>query len=193
LVGNYDAAQQIEAGADFSLVWAGFADAANTDVVRLQIYDGGGQEMFASPDFAAAGALPGAATNLVVPAGTLVENQTYEGLLTFTRFTTSDAKLYTGALSVVGFSSSTTFSLATFAAAVNPPPAVLTKPWLSSEGGIQFAFSSVANATYTVEESTNLSDWRDLGALTATADSTVFTDPGPPTVVPRFYRVRSGN
>jgi hypothetical protein len=192
-VNNYHQAQQIAAGADFSLLWSGFAGATNTDFAQLQIFDGGGGEVFASPDFAAAGALPGTVTNLVIPAGTLVENQTYQGLLTFFRFTTSNPNLYAGALSVAGFSSSTAFSLATFAAPVTPPPAVLGNPLLAAARGFQFAFSSVPNATYTVEESANLSAWRSLGAVTATEASTVFTDASPPTPGPRFYRVRSGN
>jgi hypothetical protein len=193
LVSNYDAAQHIDAETDFNLLWTGFPDATSQDFVQLQISDTSGIQWFISPDFACAGAIPATQTNILVPAGTLLANQNYQGSLTIIRFTTYDTTLYAGALSVAGFSSALTFSVATFPAPIIPPPSVLSQPSLASTKGFQFSFSSVSNAVYTVEVSADLKNWQAGTPVTAKANATQYTDTNAPALPQRFYRVRAGN
>lgn len=89
---NYDAAQAINAAADFTLTWDAFAGATTTDYLDVVILDAHSAEVFRRPDECATPPKPlsPTATSVVIPASTLQAGQTYSVELGF--FKTSDFK-----------------------------------------------------------------------------------------------------
>lgn len=110
-VGNYDAAQAIDAANNFTLTWSGFAGGTAADVVRLQITDDQQQVIFDSGEPGNSEALAGNTTSVSIPADTMENGRTYSGTLTFYRLTLKDDTTYAPATASGGFYSETSFSL----------------------------------------------------------------------------------
>jgi hypothetical protein len=54
---------------------------------------------------------------------------------------------------------------------------------------LQFTLTGEPFLTYTIQASTNLASWVNIGNVTAAGNGTIqFTDPNPPTSGQRFYR-----
>jgi hypothetical protein len=84
-VTNYDAAQAVNAAADFTLGWEAFTGATTNDALSLLLEDAEGNAVFEAPDACAGRPLPATATAVTIPAGTLASNRTYTASLTFFR------------------------------------------------------------------------------------------------------------
>jgi hypothetical protein len=67
---NYSELQSLDPAQAFTLRWNSFTGATDNDRIRVQI-EGDNEIVFATPAPGASGALPGTATEVVIPAGTL--------------------------------------------------------------------------------------------------------------------------
>lgn len=102
-IANYAALQNINAGADFTLTWLPIAGATTNHFVWVLVDEwGSGESVFASIAPGAVGALNGASTSVVIPAGTLRTGYSY--VITIVYGTTPpDAASYPGAFGLAGF------------------------------------------------------------------------------------------
>jgi hypothetical protein len=77
----------------------------------------------------------------------------------------------------------------TFTVVVKPVPQ-LGSPVMLADGAFEFTFSTVANAGYTVECSTNLTDWTEVMGLVGDGSPATLYDPNAGGNPKCFYRVR---
>lgn len=73
----------------------------------------------------------------------------------------------------------------------NAPPAYIgVPPFVQSDGRVRLTWSSVVGAVYSVQATTNWTEWITLTNLTASGTETTYVDPSPMAGQPlRFYRV----
>jgi len=69
---------------------------------------------------------------------------------------------------------------------VRQPPPVLDPPQPTSTGGVRLSLQGAASQTYTLQASTNLTEWLDLASSTPPLPPTNT----PPPLPPRFFRAR---
>lgn len=104
---NYNAAQAIDANANFTLTWDPFVAGTTNDFIQLEIQGEFGDEIFRSPSPGEPDYMDGTATSVIIPANTLQAGQQYRTRLTFYRLTTFDTIIYPGAFGVAGFTAQT--------------------------------------------------------------------------------------
>jgi hypothetical protein len=83
-IANFEAAQSVDASQPFTLQWDALAGGASAQYIFVQI-----GAAFRTPEPDAPGALNGAATSVMIPAGTLQPNTTYEGTVGYYRASTN--------------------------------------------------------------------------------------------------------
>jgi hypothetical protein len=191
---DYQAAQTIDSTKDFTLAWDRFAGGDATDVITLVVADkSSGQTVFETPRVACPGALDGAATSVLIPAGALSSNQIYTVDITFIRVLTFDTNSIAGDALLAGTEAETLITVATGPGAVVPPPSapVLTNAaWLPG-GSLRFDFTTTPGASYTLQFNQNLANpagWISLLTTNAVANLTGFTNIPPPGAAAGFYR-----
>jgi hypothetical protein len=81
-IANYAAAQSVDAASAFTLSWDPFQAGTAADHISVSIGSN-----YESPDYDQPNALRGAATSVVIPAGTLQPGNTYTGTIMFIRQT----------------------------------------------------------------------------------------------------------
>ena len=182
---NYDAAQVINAAADFVLTWNPFLDGTAQDHIDVQIEDSLNAEVFDTPGHGNAGALDGLATSVTVPAFTLAPAETYEARILFQKILRADDAGYPGVVGRVGYSARTFAGIATLPAA-NPPP-LIQNYQLLGDGSLQFNISTLNGGTYQIQGSPNMIDWTPIGTISARSGLSTFTVP-PPSGGSYFYR-----
>ena len=112
---NFGAAQAVNPGGAFSLVWNSISSTDASDFIQLQIQDATGNTVFKTPDVTSD--LNGTVTSTVVPAGTLSPNATYTASLLFVRTVSFDPTSYgQGVNGVASYVSRTQFSIVTTSA-----------------------------------------------------------------------------
>lgn len=112
-VTNFVAAQSIDADADFTLRWSGFLTGTTSDFIQVEIRDPvNDSAVFRSVSQPGGpGALNGTDTSIVIPGGTLVAGQTYDGQIFFAKLVASDMTSIPGAQGVLAFLARTTFTV----------------------------------------------------------------------------------
>lgn len=109
-VANFDAAQQINCGADFTLAWQPLNSTSDRFVWVSVDEPSSGETVFSSPWVGTQGALNGTDTSVVIPAGTLRTGYSY--LVTvMPAALTLDTVSYPGALGLIGYNKQTQFNL----------------------------------------------------------------------------------
>lgn len=112
-VTNWTAAQSVGAAADFLATWDPMTSGTADDFIQLSIADAGGQIVFSTPDAGEPGALDGTQTSLLIPAGTLVANQTYSADLMFVNIIGQNTTAYPGAVGATTYIARTDFNMQT--------------------------------------------------------------------------------
>ncbi len=102
---NHTAAQAVDSTKDFRLGWTPFSGGTTGDVITLSLSAGAVEVTLPQQ-----GLMNGTNTYLVIPTGTLNPDTTYDGYLTFTRFTATNNPTFT---TMVKRSSTTQFVLKT--------------------------------------------------------------------------------
>jgi hypothetical protein len=110
---SFDPAAEVEPDAPFTISWDRWQSGTQEDFIHVRIEDEAGNLIMETPDFDEPGALDGAATSFVVPAGTLRTGVDYEARVTFRRFNRLNWFDYPGALGVSSIFASTRFDIET--------------------------------------------------------------------------------
>ena len=127
---NYGAAQQINAGSDFTLTWDAFNAGTVDDLIMLQIW---GHDPFGMDDITVfmtgvpgdPTALDGTATQVVVPAGTLEPGRSYTALLTFAKAVDANDSYGPGVMAFAVYIRQTFVSINTVAQSDSQPPTLI--------------------------------------------------------------------
>jgi len=192
---NFTAAQTINAGANFTLTWDPFIGGPPEEVIGVEIKDSLNRVVFELTN--AAGCprfLPGTATSVVIPGGTLSSNQNYTLELMFLHPVSTVTNASPPSLTMVNGYSTTTIPISTNPGGVVPPPSmVLTNLALLPSGAVQFQFPTAPGTVYTVEYTGSLespTSWTTLVSSNAAGASIQVIDLPPPGTATRFYRAR---
>ena len=185
-VANYTAAQSVNPALPFVLTWDAFPGGTAADYVYVEVGD-----VFSSTNAGSPGALPGTATSITIPAGTLQTNSIYDSWIYFYRYTatTNGSNYVTG----VYRAAATDFSLSTTSGSSATGPLVLTNAVFASPN---FSFDVLCSTgqTVTVEYRTNLTagTWKTL--LTTNSPGSRFKSVAPQAATNRFlfFRARNG-
>lgn len=110
---NWSDAQAIDANAPFTLVWDAFTGGTSNDFVQVFIENNSGEEIFSSGEFRDPDALNGTNVGVMIPAGLLETNQTYQASLLFARLVDFDTNSYPGVPGVAVYFKETKFSIMT--------------------------------------------------------------------------------
>jgi Bacterial Ig-like domain len=191
-ISNFAAAQAINAGADFTLAWDPMVGGRTNDSVSVAILDSSQNVVFEPMKDGCPTELPGTATSILIPGGTLSSNQTYTVNLGFIKLWTADTSSYPGSVvSVVG-ESQTQATLSTGGGAAPPPQPLLSNLTLNASGAVAFQFTAEPGHNYTVEYNPDLSaaqGWTQLLSTNVVGTSVSVQDNSSGHT--RFYRVRA--
>jgi hypothetical protein len=185
-IGNYSAAQAVNASQPFTLTWAPFTGGTANDFIWVEV-----QGEWESPDPFTVGALNGTATSVTIPAGKLHVNSNYTASVGFYRATFTTNSSYTAA----GYRATVTeFSLVTVGGGASLP-VISNVSRVNNVFG--FDVSTTQNQRLTVVYSSNpglpLAQWPILLTTNAPAAKIRINDTRPNQVGPIFYRVRNGS
>lgn len=184
---SYTAAQSVNPAQPFKLTWDAFAGGTAADFIYLTI----GTD-FGTPMPGTSNALPGTATSVQIPAGTLQPNTTYNSSISFYRLIAATNK---NSYTTAAFRDSVTqFSLITTAGSATTPLILTNASW----SGHTFSFnvtSAVGQSLiiqYNTSVALNSSLWQTL-LTTNSATGVVHVSDSVNTGNPRvLYRAQSG-
>lgn len=189
---NFEAAQSIDANADFVLAWNGIPDAGVRDSISLTVVGADGRIVFLAPDPCVPLELPASATSVVIPARTLPTNSLASATLVFNRvfyFSTNDVPKMSG---FGNLGRSTQFNLATGARPAPAGPAAFSGYRLLANGRPQFVLSGSAGRAYTIQRAGApgpAAGWAAVATVTPdAAGRAIFEDSQTGAAYPRFYR-----
>jgi len=140
---NYNAAQVINAAANFTLTWDAFTGGTANDYIEVYIEDDStGQELFHSGPPGAG--LNGSSTSVQIPAGTLTAGKRYNLEIMFARIVDLDTT--SGTTGVAGYSKRTDVQIATTGTDNQIPSLKNFRPYFGEQGVpvnsvIRFEFS----------------------------------------------------
>jgi len=183
-VSNHTAAQTVDATQPFTLTWDAFPGGTSSDYVSVAI-----GESFSSTNAGSPGALPGTATSITIPAGTLQASSTYDGTIGFYRFT---GVTNGGSRALVYRATTTQFTLTTRNGST-AGSLILTNA-AYAPGNFAFDVLCSPGQTVTVEYRTNLAAglWRTLLVTTSSANQFRAVAPQASTNRALFFRARNG-
>jgi hypothetical protein len=189
---NFEASQHIDPAKDFTLQWNGIPDAGTNDHISMFIGDGKGAILYYAPDACIPRPLPATATSMVIPAGTLKTNGTFNVELLFGRLfyhSTNAVPLMAG---FGDLNRRIHFTIKTGdAGTVGATPATLSDARILPNGHPQFTVAGTASSTHGIERATRLllPDWSEITTVTLSpGGTTVFEDTGVGLVFPLYYR-----
>ncbi|MBI5684382.1 MAG: hypothetical protein HZC54_04820, partial [Verrucomicrobia bacterium] len=145
-VSNWTAAQAVNSAVNFTLTWDALTGATTNDFVWVQVRDeaGGGGSLFESPAWGLVGALNGTNRSVVIPAGTLTTNHTYQARIGWCRFGPLDTASYPGAVGAGAYAKETAFLIQTTAPAQMLSP---TNGTVLAENAVTFNWSRGASVS----------------------------------------------
>lgn len=151
---SFAAAQAVNAAQPFQLSWDAFQGGTAADYIYVNVGD-----TFESPDPGMPGALPGTATSIIIPAGTLQAGSNYEATIGFYRATTTSNASYT---TTAYLATTTDFTLVTSSGGTTGPLILTNSTW--SGGALSFDVTSSAGQIFTVEYSATMrtNQWQTL-------------------------------
>jgi hypothetical protein len=192
---NFVEAQSINAAADFTLQWNGFAGAGPQDHISMYLSDTNGNVVFQAPDPCIPRELPVTATSVLIPANTLRSNQTYQANILFGRVFYNSTNDVPGMAGYGDIIRNTRFAVATgTGGSVTPVASSLSEVRLLPNGNPQFTLGGTVGASYRIERTANLinGSWQNLGTVTVLPLGTIsFEDTQNPKTFPLFYRAVS--
>jgi hypothetical protein len=197
-VANYEAAQAVNAGLDFTLQWNPFTGAAGFDSISLVV---SGTNLFVpgvvfqAPDLCVPRPLAATATSIVIPANTFKSNQTYTATLTFNRVGYMSTNSIADMAGFGGSTRTTEFTIKTGTSGGGTAEAARFVGYrILPNGNPEFTLTGTAGRSYTLQRTGNLGspNWSGAGGVTMdAAGRAVFEDTAPGKVPPLFYRAMS--
>jgi hypothetical protein len=184
-VTNFPAAQQIDPARDFTLRWSEFTDGDGREIWVQITVAASGQVVFAPPP------LDGAATSVLIPAGTLEAETNYQALLTFRRYTHADFGTTQPSV-YAGFEANNIVPLRTGSSGSPAPPRFAGWKRLAN-GDLELTVESQAGQPLTLVAAEALDGaWTNLQTATPTGATTTFVVPRAALDGRRFFRAREG-
>jgi hypothetical protein len=185
---NFNEAQLIDSGTNFTVRWAPFTGGNLSDNIVLAIVNVSGVPVLTTPIAGQPGALNGTNTSYTItnsPTPILAPGQNYFAKLTFAKVVDLETLAYPLVLGAAAYASATDFPLRT-----------LSNPRLQLTPGIdgapaQVGFNADIGRSYVLEGSTTLTNWTVVSNVVATATNVVVPDPASISLPLRFYRLRS--
>ncbi len=163
-VSNFAAAQSVDPTQPFALQWNAFTGAGASDYLSIEISEVDGDTVYMAPDPCENIVLPVSATQVVIPANTLVAGRSYEGRLGFFRLTQGTPQGNPPITLNLGLLSSTVFPIRT-GGGVAPEAPTLSNIRLGAAGALAFDITGTPNSTVVLESSTDLRVWGTLGTV----------------------------
>ena len=183
-VTDFAAAQGVNPTQPFTLAWNVFAPLAANNFIMIEVMGGaGGLVLFSNT-------LPGTATSLVIPAGTLQSNTTYSALLDFDNISGSTNASYA---TVTARASLTSFSLVTGGGGSAAPSLPVANIAWSKTAGFTFEIACTPGQSIIAECSGDLlpGHWWTVCSTNCTSSTVCITDPQAKTNAHLFYRART--
>lgn len=195
-VGNYDAAQNVDPAANFTLTWGPFAGAvAGTDHVSLVLTETSGfppssHVVFSAPNPCIPRDLAVTATQIVIPAGTLSGSKIYDADLTFSRVFLNASNSIPKMYGYGSITRSTHFKVATKGATTPPAAARFTAYRLLPDGKPELTLTGTAGRVYTIQRATapTGATWTVAGSATMGANGQAVYVDAAPGAFPVYYR-----
>jgi len=191
---NFDAAQAVNAAADFVLRWDALASAGPNDRLELVIHGDQGTEVFRLPDECATPAKPLAntATSATIPANTLQPGRTYAADLTFIRVSDSKTGGSPSFSAFGGYAKTTHFTVKTLGGGGPNDPPRIDVVRITQDRHLEVEVTGSAGRTLTLLATENYNAWTPVGTATAPAiGRAVIRDSNLAAKTFRAYRVRS--
>jgi hypothetical protein len=189
---NFPEAQAIDAAQDFILRWNSFTGATEDDFLSISVSEEEGDVVFEAPDLCLPRELAVTATSVVIPAGTLVDGQTYTATLLFGKVFYASTNAVPEMSGFGSLSRMTTFSMRAGTGGGPADPATLSDFRLLENGNPEFQLSGTPARVYTIERTGDLTptvQWTVVGAVTLDgAGQATFEDTGVGKSFPLFYR-----
>lgn len=195
-VTNYDAAQNVDPAANFTLGWGPFTGAvAGTDFLSLTISEVSGfppthRVVFSAPNPCIPRDLAVTATQIVIPAGKLERAKIYDADLTFSRVFLNSSNSVPKMYGYGAITRTTRFKITTQGATTPTVAARFVAYRLLPDGKPELTLTGTAGRTYTIERSGSPAGpaWIAAGAVVMGADGrAVYVDPAPGSF-PVYYR-----
>ncbi len=167
---NYEAAQKVDASADFTLTWTPFSDATAGDSTFLSIHNG--TDNFYAPDECHGIQLARNAGSFTIPKGTLKPGLVYDADLTFSRVVATNVFLQpSGEFAWAAYQVSTRFTINTGGGSSQLTPSKITSIDVTQSGQINLQLTCTAGHPLVIESSANLATWKTEYTTTATSSS----------------------
>ena len=183
VINDWGAMGEIFPWFDTALSWAPFEGGRSRDFILVDVLNRGGVVAFLTGDYRQDGSMGGLNTDLMVPAEVLQFNTAYTGRLMFERVTSIEDDSYPGVEGRWGYFSRTRWTMITMG---DGNPTFFNGWSLAPDGSLEFAFPSVAGATYVIEGSTDLVSWFPMTTVSTSTEQSFFrVQPGAPQF---FYR-----
>jgi hypothetical protein len=185
---NYDDAQAIDATADFTLSWGAFTGGVSKDYIGVVVYTEG-DTVFQSDSFGCPGVLEGTATSIVIPANTLVSNQTYKAEILFIKVLTLNTNS-THDVALFAATEAATETTISTGATVAPALYLTNAAWLPG-GSVRFDVTTTPGQIYEFQFSTDISNpsgWSTIAVMDAVSTLLSFTNTPTIGVNAGFYR-----
>ncbi len=183
---NLDAAQAFDPKADFTLRWQPFTGAGKNDNLNVFIYDRMGTT-FNAPDPCVPRELKNTDTSVVVPKNTFSGSGTFDGSLTFGRYSPPDTNSIPDMAAIAGITKHTSFRLGK----TSNVQVVLQKYSRDANGMFRFEVKAPVNSTLMVEKSTDLLTWQAFSTLQQTTEVIEITDTQASDSDRCYYRART--
>jgi len=168
-VSNFAAAQSINAGAGFMLMWDAFAGGLVTDFIQMEIVEPNTDiPVFDTAGPGEPGSLNGTSNSILIPAGALSAGRIYHGRIFFAKIVDFDDTTYgSGVTGVAAFLAETVFEVRTTGGVDNTPPFLESQIPFNTQFDVQgsavvaFTFSERMNTALAVGSSLS---WSNINA-----------------------------
>jgi hypothetical protein len=188
---NYDAAQAIDPGHDFTLQWNALPATAPGPFIQLSIQDTYGKLIFAAPNQCVSRTLDPSATSVVIPANTFRPGVLYQGVLEFGYNFYYDTNALPSTVGDGYVLRATSFQLQTSFA---PNTFVITPPGFTGiavSGGLPtLTLHGMPGKSYTIQRADTLApaNWSLFGSVTTDSSGNATFSPRTVISSPAFFR-----
>jgi hypothetical protein len=167
-VTNYEAAQKVDANADFTLTWTPFSDATGGDVTMLSIHHG--TDNFFAPDECHGIHLARNAGSFTIPKGTLKTGLVYDAELMFSHVVATNVTLQpSGEFAWAAYQVNTRFTINTGGGSSQLTPSKITSIDVTQSGQINLQLTCTSGHPLVIESSIDLTSWKTEYTTTATS------------------------
>lgn len=180
-----------DATKDFVIQWNGFSGAVGNDSLEISISDNN-TVIFNAPNECKNIPLSVAATSITIPANTLVNGKTYEGMLRYMRLASIDTNTVPGYSGYGLLEKETTFLInaGTNVVVLPPNPAKIESVTRTGSGGLKILVTADANRKHSIYSSSDLKAW-DLLTSTNTTTATFEFNVDSKQAVKQYFRIKS--